>query len=105
MPTRVEAYKRNKGQCSYCGQEHGRVHSAQEMVAEDVLPGERWYKCSQDGKIHTETIEWIGLVARITKAFGKQINRLTSIATNQEAGWFLGLNDEKVYRIDNAMLE
>jgi transposase len=41
----------------------------------------------------------------VTKAFGREVNRLTSITTNQEAGWFLGLNDEQVYRIDKAMLE
>lgn len=114
MHIRVEAYKRNKGQCSCCGKEHEGVHSVREMVAEDVRLGERRvflyiskrrYKCPQDGRIHTESIEWIELGARVTKAFGKQINRLTSITTNQEAGWFLGLNDEKVYRIDKAMLE
>ena len=41
----------------------------------------------------------------MTTEFGREVNRLTSITTNQEAGWFLGLNDEKVYRIDRAMLE
>jgi Transposase and inactivated derivatives len=111
---RIEAYKRNKGQCSFCGQTHGSVHSVREMVAEDLRLGQRRvflyipkrrYQCPKDGRIHTEAIEWIELGARVTKAFGKQINRLTSIATNQETGWFLGLNDEKVYRIDKAMLE
>ncbi len=111
---RIEAYKRNKGRCSCCGQKHKSVHSMREMVAEDVRLGERRvflyiskrrYKCPKDGRIHTEAIEWIELGARITKAFGKEINRLTSITTNQEAGWFFGLNDEKVYRIDKAMLE
>ncbi len=38
---RVESYKRNKGQCSCCGQEHESVHSVREMVAEDVRLGER----------------------------------------------------------------
>jgi len=33
------------------------------------------------------------------------VNRLTAITTNQEAGWFLGLDDETVYRIDKEMLE
>ena len=111
---RIEAYKRNGGICSGCGEKHGGLHSEQEMVAEDTHLGERRvflyiskrrYKCPKDSKIHTETIEWIELGARVTKAFGRQVNRLTSITTNQEAGWFLGLNDEKVYRIDRAMLE
>jgi transposase len=30
---------------------------------------------------------------------------LTAITTNEEAGWYLGMNDEKVYRIDRAILE
>lgn len=111
---RIEAYKRNRGICSGCGKSHGGLHSVQEMIAEDVRLGERRvflyipkrrYQCPQDGRIHTETIEWIELGARVTKAFGKEVNRLTSITTNQEAGWYLGLNDEKVYRIDKAMLE
>lgn len=111
---RIEAYKRNRGICSGCGQGHGGLHSVQEMTAEDVRLGERRvflyiskrrYKCPLDGRIHTEEIEWIELGARVTKAFGRQVNRLTSITTNQEAGWFLGLNDEKVYRIDKAILE
>lgn len=84
------------------------------MIAEDVRLGERRvflhipkrrYRCPIDGRIHTEEIEWIELGARVTKSFGRQVNRLTAITTNQEAGWFLGLNDEKVYRIDKAMLE
>ena len=111
---RIEAYKRNHGICSGCGKKHGGLHSGQEMVAEDVRLGERRvflyiskrrYRCISDGRIHTEQIEWIELGARVTKAFGKQVNRLTSITTNQEAGWFLGLNDEKIYRIDKAILE
>ena len=31
--------------------------------------------------------------------------RLTSITTSQEAGWYLGLDDEVVYRIDRQQLE
>jgi transposase len=111
---RIKPYKRLEGICSGCGERHGRLHSVREMVAEDVRLGgrrvflyipKRRYRCPKDGKIHTETIEWIAMGARVTKAFGREVNRLTSITTNQEAGWFLGLNDEKVYRIDKAMLE
>ena len=111
---RLEVYKRNRGICSGCGKSHGGLHSAQEMIAEDVRLGERRvflyilkrrYRCAVDGRIHTEQIEWIEIGARVTKAFGKAVNRLTSITTNQEAGWYLGLNDEKVYRIDKAILE
>ncbi|NTV29809.1 MAG: ISL3 family transposase [Candidatus Omnitrophica bacterium] len=111
---RIEPYKRHEGICSGCGKQHKGLHSVREMVAEDVRLGgrraflyipKRRYKCPKDGRIHTETIEWIELGARVTKAFGREVNRLTSITTNQEAGWFLGLNDEQVYRIDKAMLE
>jgi len=111
---RLETYKRNQGICSGCGRRHGGLHSVRETVAEDERLGsrrvflyipKRRYRCPVDGRIHTETIEWIEIGARVTKAFGWQVNRLTSITTNQEAGWFLGLNDEKVYRIDKTMLE
>lgn len=110
----IEAYKRNGGKCSGCGRRHGGLHSVREMMAEDVRLGsrrvflhipKRRYRCPVDGRIHTEEIEWIEMGARATKVFGREVNRLTSITTNQEAGWFLGLNDEKVYRIDKAMLE
>ncbi len=111
---RIEPYKRNKGLCSGCGQKHKNPHSIREMKAEDLRLGERRvflyipkrrYKCPKDGIIHTESIEWIELSARVTKALSKSVNRLTAITTNQEAGWFLGLNDERVYRIDKAALE
>ena len=111
---RIETYKRNFGKCSGCDCNHKGLHSRIEMIAEDVRLGERRvflyipkrrYRCPKDGRIHTETIEWIELGARATKAFSRQVNRLTAITTNQEAGWFLGLNDEKVGRIDKAILE
>ena len=111
---RIEAYKRNRGICSGCGASHGGLHSRQEMIAEDVKLGgrrvflyisKRRYRCLVDGRIHTEQIDWIELGARVTKQFAVSVNRLTSITTNQEAGWYLGLNDEKVYRIDKAILE
>jgi transposase len=63
----------------------------------------RRYRCPVDGRIHTAEIEWIELGVRVTKQFAVSVNRLTAITTNQEAGWYLGLN-EKVYRIDTAML-
>jgi transposase len=114
LEIRIEPYKRHQGVCSGCGRRHTGLHSVQEMTAEDIRLGnqrvflhipKRRYQCPVDGRIHTEEIDWIALGARVTKAFGKEVNRLTSITTNQEAGWYLGLNDEKVYRIDKAMLE
>ena len=47
----------------------------------------------------------LGWVGRNTKRFSEHVYRLTSITTNKEAGWFLGIDDERVYRIDRAMLE
>ena len=111
---RIEPYKRNKGLCSGCGVHHESYHSIHEMTAEDMrlsqrrvflyIPKRR-YKCPEDGIIHTEIIDWIDLGSRVTKSFAREINRLTSITTNQEAGWYLGLNDEKVGRIDKAILK
>jgi transposase len=42
---------------------------------------------------------------RFTKRFADKVYKLTSITTNMEAGWYLGLDDETVYRIDRSMLE
>jgi len=110
---KVVPYKKNKGRCSGCGKEHKSIHSIIEMTAEDITLGKRRvflhiskrrYLCPSDEQYHTEEIKWIELGARVTKDFAKEVNRLTSITTNQEAGWYLGLNDEKVYRIDKAIL-
>jgi transposase len=50
-------------------------------------------------------VPWVKKWGRVTKRFAERVNRLTAITTNQEAGWFLGLDDEVVYRIDKEMLE
>jgi len=55
-------------------------------------------------RIMTEAIEWIEKGARATKIFCKEVYRLTAITTNQEAGWYLSLDDEKIYRMDRACL-
>ena len=97
--------------CSWCGAEHTSVHSKGQMRVEDLpLLGRRVYlylekrKCRcPDGGIHVEHFNW--LHGRFTKRFAEQIFRLTSIATNTEAGWFWGLDDEVVYRIDKAILQ
>ena len=59
--------------------------------------------CNEDGRIRVEEIEWIR--GRFTRRFAEQINRLTAITTNTEAGLFLELDDETVCRIDRSMLE
>jgi len=99
--------------CSGCGKVHGTpVHSRVEVVVEDLrISGRRVFllvtkrkaKCVEDNSIRVEEINWI--TERFTDRFVEQVYRLTSITTNQEAGWFLGLDDEKVYRIDKRKLE
>jgi len=63
----------------------------------------RKVRCLEDGTIRVEEIVWIR--KRFSLRFADQVYRLTAIATNQEAGWYLGLDDEAVYRIDKSMLE
>lgn len=110
---KIVPHKRNKGKCSGCGEKHESVHSVKDTTAEDVKLGKRRlflhipkrrYLCPKDEKYHTEEISWIELGATVTKDFAREVNRLTAITTNEEAGWYLGLNDEKVYRIDRAIL-
>ncbi len=99
--------------CSGCGKVHGvSVHSRSDMLAEDLpISGKRVFlhvpkrkvQCAEDGTIRVEELQW--LEGRFTARFAEQVYRLTSITTNQEAGWFLGLDDETVYRIDKRKLE
>jgi len=109
---RVEALEEKPAICSGCESAHERVHSMCEVTVEDLrLSGKRVFlvlkkrkvRCPKDGQIHVEKVEWIK--ERFTERFAREINRLTSITTNQEAGWYLGLDDEKVYRIDKKILE
>jgi transposase len=108
-------FKRSKPVCSWCKETHTTgYHSCQWTEAEDLpMSGKRVYlhiqkrrcRCPRDGKIHTEEIPWLKRWARVTRRFAEQVGRLTAITTNQEAGWFLGLDDEAVYRIDKTMLQ
>lgn len=101
--------------CSYCGKPHTQgFHSSEIVVAEDQpISGrrvflhikKRKYNCPEDGKIHVEDTPWLKLYSRITNRYATQISRLTAITSNQEAGWYLGLDDEVVYRIDKRYLE
>lgn len=112
---RVEPYKRNKGTCGGCGKVHGKgIHSSYWVRVEDLpingrrlflVVKRRRFECEEGDKIFAEEIDWIKKWGRVTKRFAVQVNRLTAITTNQEAGWFLGLDDEVVYRIDKEMLE
>jgi transposase len=99
--------------CSGCGDVHNTpVHSIGKIVVEDLpISGKRVFLhvpkrksiCREDGHIHVEKLDW--LQGRFTKRLADQVYRLTSITTNQEAGWYLGLDDETVYRIDRKRLE
>ena len=97
--------------CSHCGAVHTTVHSKGQMRVEDLpISGRRVYlyvekrkcRCPQGG-IRVEHLPW--LRGRFTTRFAEQVNRLTAITTNTEAGWFLGLDDEVVYRMDRAILD
>jgi transposase len=100
--------------CSGCGSGYplNRVHQTGQVVVEDLaLAGKRVFLylpkrkviCMEDGRSRVEEFEW--LRGRFTKRYADQVNRLTAITTNQEAGWYLGLDDEVVYRIDRRNLE
>ena len=99
--------------CSGCGKVHNTaVHSRGKVIVEDLpISGKRVYLhvpkrkslCLEDGRIRVEEHGWIR--GRFTKRFVGQVYRLTSITTNKEAGWYLGIDDETVYRIDKGMLE
>jgi transposase len=99
--------------CSGCGKVHNTtVHSVDMVRVEDLpISGKRVFLhvskrkslCLEDGRIRVEALDWIR--GRVTRRFADYVYRLTSITTNKEAGWFLGLDDEKVYRIDREIIE
>ena len=112
---KLEPYKRKPFVCSGCGKVHKiGQHGFEQSTVEDrslfekrtyLTVVKRRFKCPNTGGIHIEDISWLKKHGRVTQRFAKQINRLTSITTNQEAGWYLGLNDEVIYRIDKDILE
>jgi hypothetical protein len=57
----------------------------------------RRQRCPKDGQTHVEQVEWLKTRSSVTKRYAKEIYRLTAITTNQEAGWYLEMDDEKVY--------
>mgnify|MGYP003393981610 CR=1 FL=1 len=112
---KLEPYKRKKFICSGCGQLHKiGYHGKEESIAEDLSIFEKRtylhitkkrHVCPKDNRIYVEEIPWLSKWSRTTKRFAQKISRLTAITTNQEAGWFFGLDDEVVYRIDKEILE
>lgn len=115
LHVQLEAYKRKPVICSGCGKEHKTgYHSSKEVIVEEkrvidlrvyLHVIKRRYRCPVDGRIRTEEIPWLNKWSRYTTRFSKEVNRLSAITTNQEAGWFLGLNDEVIYRMDKEILE
>ena len=111
---RLEPYKRKGFICSGCGQVHKiGYHGQEETVVEDLGIFEkrvylhvikRRHNCPMDNRTHVEKVSWLKKWSRVTRRFSEQVGRLTAITTNQEAGWFFGLDDESVYRIDKEML-
>lgn len=99
--------------CSACRcVHHASIHSTGWIIVEDLpLCGRRVFlyvpkrkaRCPKDNRIRVEHFDWMR--GRFTTRFAEQVYRLTSITTNTEAGWYLNLDDETVYRIDRSMLE
>lgn len=111
----VEPYKRKPFVCSNCGNIHkGPARGIIEVMVEDrrmidrrvyLHVVKRRRVCPGDGRIHVESVAWLKPRARVTTRLAREVYRLTAITTNVEAGWYLGLDDEKVYRIDREILE
>jgi transposase len=98
--------------CSSCGRAHGKLHDVETVTVEDLpMSGKRVFltfkkrklKCDEDDTVRVEEFGW--LRGRFTERYSKQVYRLTSITSNQEAGWFLHQDDEVIYRIDKNILE
>lgn len=109
----MEQVKETLPVCSVCGIAHiNAVHSIESVTVEDKpISGKRVFLyvtkrkvvCTEDERIRVEEFDWIR--KRYTERFAETVFRLTSITTNKEAGWYLGLDDESVYRIDKGKLE
>ena len=111
----VEPYKRKEFICSKCGEVHvGKINSRKDVSVDDLkvfdkrvrlIVTKRRMRCPKDGKLHVEHVDWVKPRARVTNRLAQDVYRLTSITTNTEAGWYLGFDDEKIYRIDLETLE
>ncbi|NTV28995.1 MAG: ISL3 family transposase [Candidatus Omnitrophica bacterium] len=115
LQIRVEPYKRKPFICSGCGEVHvGKINSRKTVAADDLglfgqrvrlIVVKRRMRCPRDGRLYVESVAWLKPRARVTDRFAEDVYRLTSITTNTEAGWYLGIDDERVYRIDLETLE
>jgi len=111
---KIEPHKKKKSICGHCKGVGHHYHSQNTIKVEDlscfgrrvfIYITKRYYHCPVDQRIHVEQVEGLEPWARVTKRFAHRVSQLTAITTNTEAAWFLGLDDEKVYRIDKAALE
>lgn len=112
---RVKLKRNNhiKAICSGCYFKHIKGHHSTDTITVNDLSisGRKvfliveveTYRCDNCNRILVEKIDWTFI--RATKRYANDIYRLTSITTNTEAGWYLGVDDEVVYRIDKKMLE
>lgn len=110
----LEKDQRRISICSFCKTAHFKgYHSSKEVTVQDCsISGKKVFihlnkelsRCPLDNRIHVEFIDWLSPQTKCTKRFEEQVSRLTAITTNQEAGWYFGLDDEKVYRIDKLVL-
>lgn len=98
--------------CSSCGRVHNRLHDVETVTVEDLpISGKRVFltlkkrkvKCDENDTVRVEEFNW--LRGRFTLRYSEQVYKLTSITSNQEAGWFLHQDDEVIYRIDKGILE
>jgi transposase len=110
---KIRRYDHIKAICSGCGHEHIKGHHSTDTIkVKDLsITGRKvfliveleTYRCAICNNILVEKNDWIFI--RSTKRYAADVYRLTSITTNTEAGWYLGIDDEVVYRIDKRMLE
>ena len=88
---------------------HGDLFTVEHMIVEDLkISGKRVFSCSQaEGEMcrRRHNPRELSGSTSLYGSVSRAVYRLTSITTNQEAGWFLRFGDETVYRIDKRKLE
>jgi transposase len=112
---RIEEVVVEGQKCKVCGDMgHKGSKGCFEATIEDLALGERRtylhirrqrYRCQGCKSSWCLPVPWARMENRVTKRYAQEIFRLTAITTNEEAGWYLRMDDEKVYRIDKGILE
>lgn len=111
----LEKYAKKKAYCSHCNYLFSpkQRHSSQIIVVQDLPISDKQvflhvqkekYKCPNCHAIRVEKVDWLSLRSRVTKRYQENIGRLTAIANNSDVAWFLGIDDETVYREDKKLL-